>query len=143
MWISTKGKNAVKVMIDLGMYNTGEPVKVKDIARRQDISDKYLEQIIAMLNKAGLVKSIRGAKGGYVLNDSTDKITVGMILEAAEGDMSVVDNLGEVTGDNFTDIICDRFWSRLDKAVREVLDSNTLADLVEEQKALLSDQYII
>jgi Rrf2 family protein len=143
MWISTKGRNAVKVMIDLGMYTTGEPVKVKDIARRQDISDKYLEQIIAMLNKAGLVKSIRGAKGGYVLNDAPDKITVGRILEAAEGDMSVVDNIGEVTGDNLTDMVCDRLWGQLDEAVRQVLDHRTLADLVEEQQALLTDQYMI
>ena len=143
MWISTKGKNAVKVMIDLGMYTTGEPVKVKDIARRQDISDKYLEQIIAMLNKAGLVKSIRGARGGYVLNDKPDNITVGRILEAAEGDMSVVDNLGDITGDNLTDIVCDRFWGKLDESVRQVLDNTTLADLVEDQQSLLTDQYMI
>lgn len=143
MWISTKGKNAIKVMIDLGIYMTGEPVKVKDIAKRQDISDKYLEQIIAMLNKAGLVKSIRGARGGYVLNDSPDKITVGRILEAAEGDMSVVDNLGEITGENLTDIVCDRLWSKLDEAVRQILDNYTLEDLVEEQQNLLTDQYMI
>ncbi len=143
MWISTKGKNAVKVMIDLGMYTTGEPVKVKDIARRQDISEKYLEQIIAMLNKAGLVKSIRGAKGGYVLGSDPKQVTVGRILEAAEGDMSVVDNLGEVTGENLTDIVCDKLWGRLDESVRQVLDNQTLADLVEEQQALLTDQYMI
>ena len=143
MWISTKGKNAVKVMIDLGMYTTGEPVKVKDIARRQDISEKYLEQIIAMLNKAGLVKSIRGAKGGYVLGQDLKQVTVGRILEAAEGDMSVVDNLGEVTGENLTDIVCDKLWGRLDESVRQVLDHQTLADLVEEQQALLTDQYMI
>ena len=143
MWISTKGKNAVKVMIDLGMYTTGEPVKVKDIARRQDISEKYLEQIIAMLNKAGLVKSIRGAKGGYVLGQDPKQVTVGRILEAAEGDMSVVDNLGEVTGENLTDIVCDKLWGRLDESVRQVLDHQTLADLVEEQQALLTDQYMI
>ena len=143
MWISTKGKNAVKVMIDLGMYTTGEPVKVKDIARRQDISEKYLEQIIAMLNKAGLVKSIRGAKGGYVLGQDPKQVTVGRILEAAEGDMSVVDNLGEVTGENLTDIVCDKLWGRLDESVRQVLDHQTLADLVEELQALLTDQYMI
>ena len=118
MWISTKGKNAVKVVVDLGMYSTGEPVKVKDIARRQDISEKYLEQIIAMLNKAGLVKSIRGAKGGYILSDKPDGYTVGRILEAAEGDMSVVDNLGEVSSENLTDMVCDRLWGKLDESVR-------------------------
>lgn len=64
MRISSKGKNAIKLMLDLATYNQGEPVKVKDIARRQGISEKYLEQIISLLHKAALVKSIRGAHGG-------------------------------------------------------------------------------
>ncbi len=143
MWISTKGKNAIKVMIDLGIYSTGEPVKVKDIARRQDISDKYLEQIIAMLNKAGLVRSIRGARGGYVLENASDKYTVGMILEAVEGDMSVVDNTSEVTSDNLTDIVSNRLWDKLDESVRSVLDNVTLADMLEWHESLLVDQYMI
>ncbi len=143
MWISTKGKNAIKVMIDLGIYSTGEPVKVKDIARRQDISDKYLEQIIAMLNKAGLVRSIRGARGGYVLENAPDKYTAGMILEAVEGDMSVVDNTSEVTSDNLTDIVSNRLWDKLDESVRSVLDNVTLADMLEWHESLLVDQYMI
>ncbi len=142
MWISTKGRNAVKVMIDLGMYTTGEPVKVKDIARRQDISEKYLEQIIAMLNKAGLVRSIRGAKGGYVLGDAPDKYTAGMILEAVEGDMSVVDDQG-VTSENLTDMVRGRLWEKLDASVRSVLDKVTLADMLEWHQTLLTDQYSI
>lgn len=142
MWISTKGKNAVKVMIDLGIYIGGDPVKVKDIAKRQDISEKYLEQIIAMLNKAGLVRSIRGAKGGYMLNDSPDKYTAGMILSAVEGDMSVVDGMGEVS-ENLTDIVSNKLWERLDESVREVLDKITLADLLEWHEAMFTDQYSI
>jgi Rrf2 family protein len=143
MWISTKGKNAIKVMIDLGQYSTGEPVKVKDIARRQDISDKYLEQIISLLNKAGLVKSIRGARGGYTLNMPTEKYTAGMILEAVEGDMSVIDDQGERTSENITDTVCMRLWDKLDESVRAVLDNVTLADMLEWQEALLVDQYMI
>ena len=142
MWISTKGKNAVKVMIDLGIYIGGDPVKVKDIAKRQDISEKYLEQIIAMLNKAGLVRSIRGAKGGYMLSDSPDKYTAGMILAAVEGDMTVVDGMGEVS-DNLTDIVCNKLWEKLDESVKEVLDKVTLADLLEWHDALFTDQYSI
>ncbi len=142
MWISTKGKNAIKVMMDLGIYMGGDPVKVKDIARRQDISEKYLEQIIAMLNKAGLVRSIRGAKGGYVLGDAPDKYTAGMILEAVEGDMSVVDDLG-VTSENLTDMVSGRLWEQLDASVRSVLDKVTLADMLEWHQTLLTDQYSI
>ena len=67
MRISTKGQNAIKLMLDLATYSEGDPVRLKDIAKRQRISEKYLEQIIALLHKAGLVKSIRGARGGYAL----------------------------------------------------------------------------
>ena len=67
MKISTKGRYALMLMLDLATYNTGEPVRLKDVAARQQISEKYLEQIIAVLNKAGFVKSIRGPQGGYML----------------------------------------------------------------------------
>ena len=67
MRISTKGRYALRLMLDLALNNTGEPISLKDIARRQEISDKYLEQIISVLNKAKYVKSIRGAQGGYIL----------------------------------------------------------------------------
>ena len=66
MKISTKGRYALRLMLDLAIHNTGEAVSLKDIAKRQGISDKYLEQIISILNKAGYVKSIRGAHGGYL-----------------------------------------------------------------------------
>ena len=87
MRISTRGKNAIKLMLDLATYNHGEPVRLKDIAKRQNISEKYLEQIVAVLHKAALVKSIRGAHGGYVLNYPPEKYTVGQILKSVEGDM--------------------------------------------------------
>ena len=67
MRVSTKGRYALRLMLDLALNNTGEPVSIKDISKRQDVSDKYLEQIISVLNKAGFVKSIRGAQGGYML----------------------------------------------------------------------------
>ena len=67
MKISTKGRYAVRLLLDLALYNTKDPIALKDIAKRQGISEKYLEQIIAILNKAGYVRSIRGAQGGYVL----------------------------------------------------------------------------
>ena len=67
MKISTKGRYALRLMLDLATNNSGEPVSLKDVAKRQGISDKYLEQIISVLNKAGYVKSIRGARGGYLL----------------------------------------------------------------------------
>ena len=76
MKISTKGRYALRLMLDLALNNTGEAVSLKDIARRQDISDKYLEQIISILNKAGYVRSIRGAQGGYMLRRPPKEYTV-------------------------------------------------------------------
>ena len=68
MRISTKGRYAMQLMLDLARYNTGEPISLKDISKRQEISEKYLEQIISLLNKGGFVRSVRGAQGGYLLN---------------------------------------------------------------------------
>ncbi len=77
MKISTRGRYALRLMLDLAVHSTGEPVSLKDIARRQQISEKYLEQIISMLNKAGFVGSIRGAQGGYLLKKEPSEYTVG------------------------------------------------------------------
>ena len=76
MKISTKGRYALRLMLDLAIHDTGEPVRIKDIAARQEISDKYLEQIISSLNKAGYVKSIRGPQGGYRLTKKPEQYTV-------------------------------------------------------------------
>ena len=78
MKISTKGRYAVRVMLDLALNDTGEYVKVREIAKRQEISEKYLEQIIAVLNKAGYVRSTRGAQGGYKIAKDPSQYTVGM-----------------------------------------------------------------
>ena len=145
MKISTKGQNAIKLMIDLATYNHGEPVSVKDIAKRQDISEKYLEQIISMLNKASLVKSVRGAHGGYVLNYPPEKYTVGKILRAVEGDMAPTDCVGEnaIPCENKSMCASYRLWEKLDEAVNGVLDGFTLADMVEWQSELQGDHYVI
>ena len=145
MKISTKGKNAIKLMLDLATYNNGEPVSVKDIAKRQDISEKYLEQIISMLNRASLVKSVRGAHGGYVLNYPPEKYTVGKILRAVEGDMAPTDCVGEnaISCENKSSCVSHRLWEKLDAAINEVLDGFTLADMVEWQSELQGDDYVI
>lgn len=145
MKISTKGQNAIKLMLDLATYNHGEPVSVKDIAKRQDISEKYLEQIIAVLNKASLVKSVRGAHGGYILNFPPEKYTIGKILRAVEGDLSPVDCVGEngILCENKSTCVSFRLWDKLNAAVNEVLDGITLEDMLEWQNELLLDHYVI
>ena len=90
MKISTKGRYALRLMLDLAMNDTGSPVSLKDVAKRQGISDKYLEQIISVLNRAGYVKSVRGAQGGYMLRKEPEDYTVGMILRLTEGSLAPV-----------------------------------------------------
>ena len=90
MKISTKGRYALRLMMVLAENNTGSPISLKDVAKRQDISDKYLEQIISILNKAGYVRSVRGAQGGYMLKMEPQNYTVGMILRQTEGSLAPV-----------------------------------------------------
>ncbi|MCM1185170.1 MAG: Rrf2 family transcriptional regulator [Lachnoclostridium sp.] len=139
MKISTKGRYAVRVMLDLALHNTGECIKVKDIAERQGISEKYLEQIIAILNRAGYVRSVRGAQGGYRLARDPQEYTVGMILRLTEGSLAPVACLEE---DNLQ---CNRIdtcetlqvWKDLYNAINQVVDSVSVADLVEQHKKRL------
>ncbi len=136
MKISTKGRYALRLMIDIAIHSAAEPVRIKDIAKRQDVSEKYLEQIIAVLNKAGYVKSIRGPKGGYLLTRQPADYTAGMILRLTEGSLAPVSCL------EFEENDCPRqdqcatleLWKRLDQAIKDVVDSVTLEDLVEWQK---------
>lgn len=140
MRISTKGRYALILMMDLAVYNTGEPIRLKEIARRQQISGKYLEQIISILNKAGYVYSIRGPQGGYMLKKEPKSYTVGMILRLMEGNLSTIDEV-EL---NSTEYECatTRVWEKLDKAVNQVVDGITLEELAQWQVAK-ADQYVI
>lgn len=134
MKISTKGRYALRLMLDLALNDSEKPVRIREIARRQEVSDKYLEQIISVLNKAGFVRSIRGPQGGYLLTRKPEEYTVGMILRLTEGSMSPVDCVGD-------DALCDRseecativVWQRLNRAINDVIDNITLSDLVDWQ----------
>lgn len=144
MKISTKGRYALRLMLDLATYNTGAPVSIKDIAKRQEISEKYLEQIISVLNKAGFVRSIRGAQGGYVLRNSPEDYTVGMILRQTEGDLAPVACIGNegYECDREKECVTIRVYQMLNDAINGVVDKVTLADLLEWQEEQ-TNQYII
>lgn len=98
MKISTKGRYALRLMLDLALNNSGKPVRIRDVSERQNISDKYLEQIISVLNKARFVRSIRGPQGGYLLTRRPEEYTVGMILRLTEGAWRRVDCVDEELG---------------------------------------------
>lgn len=146
MKISTKGRYAVRVMLDLALNDTGEYVKVREIAKRQEISEKYLEQIIAVLNKAGFVRSTRGAQGGYKIAKDPSQYTVGMILRLTEGSLCPVACLE--TEDNECDR-CDtcetlQVWKDLNDAINRVVDGVTIADLVaRHQESIENMDYSI
>lgn len=144
MKISTKGRYAVRLMLDLALHNTGEAVSIKDISKRQEVSDKYLEQIISILNKAGFVRSIRGAQGGYMLKKDPKEYTVGMILRLTEGSLAPVDCVEdeETTCPRKQSCVTYIIWKKMNDAINGVVDNITLADLVEMQMQM-TDNYVI
>lgn len=144
MKISTKGRYALTLMLDLALNDTGETIRIKDIAARQGISEKYLEQIIAVLNKAGLVKSVRGPQGGYRLARKPKEYTVGMILRLTEGSLAPVDCLDDDPNEcnRQEDCVTIYVWEKLYAAINEVVDGFTLADLVDLELAK-ADHYVI
>ncbi len=139
MKISTKGRYGVAAMYDLALHYGQGPVALKSVAQRQKISEHYLEQIISTLRKAGYVKSIRGAQGGYTLSKEPGKISVGDIIRIMEGPIVLVDCLLADPAD--TDC-CERagicvtrgVWAKVCDSITQVLDSISLADLCQEEK---------
>lgn len=133
MKISTKGRYALRLMLDLAINSTGEPIPIKTIAGRQEISEKYLEQIITVLARAGFVKSVRGAQGGYRLARDPAEYTVGMILRLMEGGIAPVvclEGNGPNTCPRAESCVTLVVWQRLKEAMDQVVDAITLADLV-------------
>ena len=133
MMISTKGRYALRIMVDLALHDGEEPVSVREIAQRQDISGKYMEQIISVLARAGLLRSIRGAQGGYHLAHTPEEITVGMILRATEGDLAPAECVkSEVpcgrTNECSTRLVFEKVYS----AINNVIDNVTLDELIPQ-----------
>ena len=144
MKISTKGRYAVRLMLDLALDDGESPIRLKEIAERQGISDKYLEQIISSLKKAGYVKSLRGAQGGYMLAREPKTYTVGTILRLTEGSMKPVACLEDEPNQcsKAGECVTLRLWKMLDEAMESVLDKVTLQDLKDWYEQMGND-YVI
>ena len=135
MKVSTKGRYAIRVMLDLAMHNTGEYIPLKDVAKRQGLTVKYLEQIISMLTRAGMVISLRGNNGGYRLSRRPEEYTIGEILRITEGAFEIVPCQESVNAcDRIEMCATVKFWSGLNDVITEYVDSWTLADLIEQDK---------
>ena len=135
MRISTKGRYALRMMLDIALHGQDGPVRVRDIAERQNISVKYLEQIISVLTKAGYLRSVRGPMGGYRLSREPAEYTVGMILRLTEGDMAPVACVADTAECPMSaECITIRLWRELDEAIDSVIDKYTLQDLMSWAK---------
>lgn len=137
MRISTKGRYALRLMLDLALAEN-QVVRLKDAAARQGISLKYLEQIISVLQKCGYVKSMRGPGGGYMLAKMPEQYTVGMILRQIEGSLAPVACLDGEENDCLRQESCVtlRLWKMLYEAINGVVDQVTLADLVAWEREI-------
>lgn len=145
MKLSTKGKYGVKALFELAMHEGAGPMSLKTIAERQGLSEHYLEQLAAPLRKAGLIVSIRGAQGGYVLSRPSKEITVGDIIRVLEGPIGFTDcsTEGDAAPDCAATCVVHGVWEKVTQQIVNVIDSITLQDLVEQAQAEQAKQNLI
>lgn len=143
MKISTKGRYGIRLMLYLALNYENGRISLKEISKKQDISEKYLEQIINPLTKADLVTSYRGAQGGYSLSLNPSEITVGAILRILEGSLSPVSCIDNHNCDRENICVSLSLWTKIKEAIDNVVDNITLQDLVNEYKEKNIIEYII
>lgn len=139
MKLSTRGRYGLRAMIDMAQNADQGPIATRTIAERQGISERYLEQLMVPLKRAGLVKSVRGSQGGYILGRKPEQITAGDIIRVLEGPIAPVECVSEVNPDS-----CERadycvtrvLWTKVRNAIAEVLDAYSLADLAQESRGI-------
>ena len=139
MKITTKGRYGLRALIDLAQYSEIEPVSISSIANRQGISERYLEQLMTMLKKAGLIKSIRGAGGGYVLAKDLTEISVGDVLRALEGNLEPVECTAFSQDDTCAaagGCVTKYVWQRINESINQTVNEISLKQLVEESKSV-------
>lgn len=134
MKISTKGRYGLKAMIDIAVYGKQKQVSLKNIAERQNISEAYLEQLVPQLRKAGLIQSVRGASGGYILSRPAQEIPVGEILRALEGSLMPVQCLedGNCGSGDCDSCVSRSVWTKIGNSINAAADSILLSQLADE-----------
>lgn len=143
MLVSTRGRYALRVLIDMVEHQSEDYVPLKEIAQRQEISEKYLESIVKTLVKGGVLVGLRGKGGGYRLGKSPDQITVGAVLRITEGSLAPVTCLEDGSAPCSRLEVCRTLsmWQGLDRVIQEYLDGFTIADLMGTEQA--GDYYVI
>ncbi len=145
MKISTKGRYALRMLIDLAEHQSDGYIALKDIAERQELSKKYLEQIVPLLNKSGILQANRGFQGGYKLSKSPDKFTVGDVLRITEGNLAPVACLENdpIECSRCVDCLTLPVWKGLKNVIDEYLNGITLQDILDNAKDVYSNDYVI
>lgn len=145
MKISTKGRYALRMLIDLAEHKENGFISLRDIAERQDISKKYLEQIVPILNQSNILRTSRGFQGGYMLAQEPDKYTVGDILRITEGSICPVPCLEEdpIQCERSSDCATLPLWQGLNRVISDYLDHITLQDLLDKQRENYANDYVI
>lgn len=145
MKLSTKGRYGLRAMLDLASNAEKGPSTIHAIAKRQEISERYLEQLLIPLKQSGLVKSVRGSQGGYLLGRAPQDISVGEIIRVLEGPLSPVDCVSEQNPDDCKradKCVTRTIWTKIRDCIAEVLDSYTLLDLVNEAQHMPGNEVI-
>ncbi|MFO7295470.1 MAG: Rrf2 family transcriptional regulator [Caldicoprobacter sp.] len=147
MKISTRGRYGLRAIVDLALYSNskGGYTALNSIAERQGISEKYLEQVFNALKKAGMVKSIKGSRGGYILACDSASTTVGDVLRVLEGELSIVEPSQQDTGmqDVMEKFLEKNLWSKINDRINNVLNSITIEDLVNEYRKMMEASALI
>lgn len=134
MRLSTRGRYGLKAMYQLAIYYGEGPIPLKEIAQKEELSENYLEQLVSQLRREGLLESVRGAQGGYMLAMPPKKITVGNILRILEGNLGPADCImeDEFQCEREEDCITKFVWMRIKESIDKVVDSITLQDMLDE-----------
>lgn len=146
MKLSTKGRYGLKAMFQLALQYGEGPTPLNNVAQEQNISENYLEQLVATLKKNGFLESVRGAQGGYYLSKAPNEITVGNILRALEGDIAPADCVIDSEDTN-----CERaeycvtklVWEKIRDSIDDVVDSITLQDMIDEHNTMMAKKSLV
>lgn len=136
MKLSTKGRYGVKAMVDLAIHYGKAPVSIKTISQRQNISEYYLEQLFSPLRKAKLIRSIRGAQGGYVLGMDPSEIKVSDVMNVLEGPIEIAECIESTACDNIDCCATRLLWTKIKNSIDEVMEGITLQDIVDDYNSI-------
>ena len=136
MKLSTKGRYGVRAMVELASNYGGAPVSIKTISKKENLSEYYLEQLFSPLRRANIIRSIRGAQGGYVLCKPPSEITVGDIMTILEGPIEIADCIDGIECDSSDCCATKVVWEKIKNSIDSVMNSITLQDIMDDYKAI-------